>query len=106
MTTKKKAEPKAEKKPAVRRAPRKEPPLDEKDILFCHFVMRGSPDPKTSQLDRIEAAGAKLGYSKSEASKVYHRKKIQAYLDKYRERMMVEMCKNEVRTMHNKGYSR
>lgn len=100
MTTKKAV------KPAVRRAPRKEPPLTEKDVLFCHMVMKGSADPKASQIDRIEAAGAKLGYTKAEASKVYHRKPIQQYLDKYRQQLMVQMVKEEVRLMRRNGYTR
>lgn len=106
MTTKKAAPKAAPKKPAQTRAPRKSPPLDEKDILFCHMLMKGSADPKASQLARIEAAGAKLGYTKAEASKVYHRKPIQQYLETYRQHLMVQLVKEEVRLMRRNGYTR
>jgi hypothetical protein len=100
MTTKKAV------KPAHRRPPRKEAPLTEKDVLFCHLIMKGLPDPKATQLDRIEAAGVKVGYTKSLASKVYHRKPVQAWLEKYRERLMVEMAREEVRQLRRAGYTR
>ena len=105
MTTKK-ATKKAPKKEAARRAPKKEPPIGETEILFCHLVLKGHGDPKATQLERIEKAGAKVGYSASMASKVYHRKPVQAWLDKYRERMMTEMVKEEVRQLRRAGYSR
>jgi hypothetical protein len=60
MTTKKAV------KPAQRRPPRKGAPLTEKDVLFCHLIMKGLPDPKATQLERIEAAGEELAYSKAE----------------------------------------
>lgn len=109
MTTKKAATKKEAKKevPAgQRRAPRKEPPVSEMEILFCHLVMKGSSDPKASQIERIEKAGAKMGYTAVEASRVYHRKPVLAYLEKYRERLMVEMVREEVRQLRRAGFTR
>ena len=107
MTTKKAVAPKPKaEKVAQRRAPRREPPISECEILFCHLVLKGHGDPKATQLERIEKAGAKVGYSASLASKVYHRKPVQQWLDKYRERMMMEMVKEEVRQLRRAGYTR
>jgi hypothetical protein len=97
---------KKEVKPGKRRAPRKATPLSEKDIQFCHLVMKGLPDPKTTQLDRIEAAGAAFGYSKAESSNLYHRKPVQAYMAKYRDRIMMQMVREEVRLFVRQGFTR
>ncbi len=93
-------------KPAQRRPPRKGAPLTEKDVLFCHLIMKGLPDPKATQLERIEAAGEELGYSKAEASRIYHRKPVQTYLERYRDRLMMQMVKEEVRSLKRQGYMR
>jgi hypothetical protein len=97
---------KKEVKPAARRAPRKEPPITEMETLFCNLVMKGTGDPNASQLERIEAAGAKVGFSKPMASKVYHRKPVQAWITKYRDRMMTEMVREEVRVLRRAGFTR
>jgi hypothetical protein len=94
------------KAPAKRRAPKKEPPIAETEILFCHLVLKGTGDPSATNLDRIEAAGAKVGYTKAMASKVYHRKPVQAWLEKYRERLMVEMAREDVRQLRRGGFTR
>lgn len=100
MTNKKaKPEPK-------RRAPRKEPPLSQHEVLFCHLVMKGDGSTKINQTQRIVDAGKKCGYTAEESSRVYHRKPVQKYIEVYRERMMVEMVKSEVRLLHSKGYTR
>jgi len=93
-------------KPAQRRPPRKVAPLAEKDVLFCHLIMKGLPDPKATQLERIEAAGSEVGYSKAEASRIYHRKPVQAYLEKYRDRLIMQMVKEEVRSLKRQGFMR
>lgn len=100
MTTKKvKPEPK-------RRAPRKEPPLSQHEVLFCHLVMKGDGSSKANQTERIEKAGAKVGYTALQARQVYHRKPVQKYLEAYRDRLMIEMAKEEVRILKRKGYCR
>jgi hypothetical protein len=93
-------------KPAQRRPPRRTPPLTEKDVLFCHLILKGLPAPKATQLDRIEASGERLGYSKAEASRMYHREPVQLYLEKYRDRMMTQMVREEVRSLRRQGYMR
>lgn len=97
---------KREVKLGKRRAPRKTAPLTERDIQFCHLVMKGLPDPKATQLDRIEAAGAELGYSQAESSNLYHRKPVQAYMAKYRDKMMMQMVREEVRLLRRQGFTR
>jgi|GEM_PF-3862872 len=93
-------------KPPARRAPRKEPPLDEQEVLFCHLVMKGTGEAKTTNLERIEAAGAKMGWGKAESSRIYHRKPVQAYLEKYRAKLMDQMVREEVRILKRSGYTR
>ena len=94
------------KKPAPRRPPRKVPPITEKEVLFCHLVLKGVVDPKATQIDRIEAAGAKVGFSPTNAAHIYNRKPVQAYLATYRERLLTEMVRNEVRELKRAGYTR
>jgi hypothetical protein len=60
MTTKKAV------KPAQRWPPRKGAPLTEKDVLFCNLIMKGLPDPKATQLERIEAAAPTVEKGRNE----------------------------------------
>ncbi|HEV2709137.1 MAG TPA: hypothetical protein VGU67_02890 [Edaphobacter sp.] len=110
MTTKKAAKKAAkkivEKAAPKRRAPRKEPPITETEVLFCHLVMKGIGNPNATQLERIESAGAKVGFDKTLASRVYHRKPVQAWIASYRDRMMTEMVREEVRVMKRAGFTR
>lgn len=106
MTTKKAAKKKTEKAEPKRRAPRKEPPITDTEISFCHLVLKGSGNPDASQLDRIESAGARVGWDKKTSSRVYHRKPVQKYIESYRHNAMLELARDEVRTMRRSGYTR
>lgn len=94
------------KKPAQPRAPRKEPPLGQVETLFCHLVMKGDGTTNTNQTKRIVEAGKKCGYTAEESNRVYHRKPVQKYIETYRDRLMIEMVKSEVRLMHKQGYTK
>jgi hypothetical protein len=104
MTTKRAG--KSTAKPGARRAPRKEPPITDTEIAFCHLVLKGTGKPNATQLERIEIAGAKVGFDKSLASRVYHRKPVQKYIEDYRQRTMLELAREEVRTMRQRGFTR
>lgn len=93
-------------KPGVRRAPRKEPPIMEREMLFASMVMKGSKNPNATQLERIEEAGKTLGIKASDATRMFHRKPVQAWMDKYRANLMTEMVRTEVRELRRKGYTR
>lgn len=93
-------------KPGKRRAPRKEPPITQDEVVFCHLVMKGTGNPSSTQLERIEAAGARIGLDETMASRVYHRKHIQVWITKCRERMMTQMVREEVRLLRRVGFSR
>lgn len=95
------------KKPAGKpRAPRKEPPITSLEMSFVAYVLNGTGNPNDTQLERIEAAGKRVGYDKTMASRIYHRKPVQKYMDSYRERIMTELVRDEVRAMRKAGYSR
>lgn len=93
-------------KPAIRRAPKKEPPITDTEIRFCYLVLKGNGDPNASQLERIEFAGVSVGFTKPVAVKVYHRKPVQAWIEKYRAESLRQLVLSDIRVMRRAGFTR
>jgi hypothetical protein len=89
-----------------RRSLRKEPPLLEKEVLFCRQILKGLPDPGASLIERIETAGDAVGFDKAKASRVYHRKPVQAWIESYRRSSLLEIVRVDVREMRRATFTR